>query len=435
MIIRRTSLFFIGVLAFVVVALFLGGGATMRVYLRLAYGIGLLLVFSWLWTSQILRNIWVERHARGFRYHVGQIFEERFEIRNTGYLNVIWLEVRDLSPLPEKHFSRVLSEIGRGEERFFVTRTMLHRRGAFPLGPTVLVSGDPFGLFAVRREIPATKTLLVLPYVVDLRSLPAPLGRLPGGRALHRRSTEVTPYAAGVREYFLGDPLNRIHWRSTARHDRFMVKEFEQDPYADVWLFLDAYMSAHVSQEDTVTTRGQPVWAWMQKSVPILPPSTFEYAVSAAASIGHYYLRHGRALGFACVGPNLSILPAERGERQLDKFLETLAFVQPSGRLPLLGLVQSQAVYLVRGTTLILVTAVNDQEVVLAVEELLRRDLNPILVLVDRSSFGGRGDVAVIREQIQALGVPVFTLRRDEDLRTALETQALPGNFRDRIAA
>jgi hypothetical protein len=72
---------------------------------------------------------------------------------------------------------------------------------------------------------------------------------------------------------------------------------------------------------------------------------------------------------------------------------------------------------------------------VLAVEELLRRDLNPILVLVDRSSFGGRGDVTVIREQIQALGVPVFTLRRDEDLRTALETQALPGNFRDRIAA
>lgn len=74
-----------------------------------------------------------------------------------------------------------------------------------------------------------------------------------------------------------------------------------------------------------------------------------------------------------------------------------------------------------RGTTVILVTAANDQEVVLAVEELLRRDLNPILVLVDQSSFGGRGDVAVIREKIQALGVSVFTLRRDEDLRIALE--------------
>lgn len=426
MIVRRTSLFFLGLLAVVIIALFVGGGTTARIYFRLAYGIGLLLAFSWIWTSRVLRHVEVNRHARSLRYQVGQTFEERFEIRNRGRLRIIWLEVRDLSPLPGKNFSRVLSEIGGGEERFFVTRTILRRRGAFPLGPTMLVSGDPFGLFATRREFPAARTLLVLPYMVEIASFPAPLGRLPGGRALQRRSTEVTPYAAGVREYLPGDPLNRIHWRSTARHERLMVKEFEQDPYADVWLFLDACMTAHISREDTIALRGQPFWIWMQRLEAVLPPSTFEYAVAATASVGQYYLRHERAVGLACASQSLSILPAERGERQLDKLLEMLAFVQPNGRLPLLGLVQTQASFLVRGTTVVVITAANEREVALAVEELLRRDLNPILIVVDRTSFGGQGDITPLREQVQALGVPVFTLRKDEDLRTALESH-LPG--------
>lgn len=422
MIVRRTALFFLGLLAVVLVAFLVGGGATARIYLRLAYGIGLLLVFSWIWTSRALRQVEVNRYVRGLRYQVGQTFEERFEIRNRGRLRIIWLEVRDLSPLPGKNFSRVLSEIGSGEERFFVTRTVLRRRGAFPLGPTMLISGDPFGFFAVRREYPALKTLLVLPYMTEINAFPAPLGRLPGGRALRRRSAEVTPYAAGVREYLPGDPLNRIHWRSTARHERLMVKEFEQDPYADVWLFLDAYISAHISQEDTISLRGQPFWIWMQRLETVLPPSTFEYAVAATASVARYYLRHGRAVGLACASQTLSVLPAERGERQLDKLLEVLAFVQPNGHLPILGLVQTQANFLVRGTTVVVITAANDWDVALTVEELLRRDLNPVLIVVDRASFGGHGDVAPLRERIQALGVPIFVLRKNDDLRAALES-------------
>jgi uncharacterized protein (DUF58 family) len=49
----------------------------------------------------------------------------------------------------------------------------------------------------------------------------------------------VTTNVAGVREYAPGDSFNRIHWPSTARAGRLIVKEFELDPTADIWLFLD----------------------------------------------------------------------------------------------------------------------------------------------------------------------------------------------------
>jgi uncharacterized protein (DUF58 family) len=44
---------------------------------------------------------------------------------------------------------------------------------------------------------------------------------------------------ASVRDYAPGDSFNRIHWPSTARTGQLIVKEFELDPMADIWLFLD----------------------------------------------------------------------------------------------------------------------------------------------------------------------------------------------------
>ena len=41
--------------------------------------------------------------------------------------------------------------------------------------------------------------------------------------------------------------MKRIHWPSTARRGRFMVKEFEQDPQADIWIFLDAQREVQAS--------------------------------------------------------------------------------------------------------------------------------------------------------------------------------------------
>jgi uncharacterized protein (DUF58 family) len=64
----------------------------------------------------------------------------------------------------------------------------------------------------------------------NIHSFPLPSGLLSGGEALRRRTHQITPNAAGVRDYAPGDPLNRIHWISTARRRRLMVKEFELDP-------------------------------------------------------------------------------------------------------------------------------------------------------------------------------------------------------------
>nr|WP_236839258.1 DUF58 domain-containing protein [Bellilinea caldifistulae] len=260
--------------------------------------------------------------------------------------------------------------------------------------------------------------------MVNLQKFPEPGGELPGGRALRRKSLEVTPYAAGVREYAPGDPLNRIHWKTTARKDRLMVKEFEQDPQADVWILLDAQAGTHSAMADTQRIdRANHYWIIPQKLIIPLPPNSFEYGVSCAASVADYYLKHGRSVGFACAAQTLSVLPAEKGVRQMGKLLETLAFLQPEGSLPITGLIEGQTSQIPKGSTVVIITAICSEVLELAIEILLRKDLRPVVIGLDPASFGAHPKECGVFERLKAYGIPLRIIRNGDDLQKALENE------------
>lgn len=396
-----------------------------RIYSRTAALSGAVILLSFFWTYVSLRGITLTRTARFLRQQVGQVFEERFEINNQYPVTKLWLDIRDLSTLPARAGSKVLTVVSPRQRRSYVAYTRLTHRGQFQLGPTVVSSGDPFGLFRASKTFPEERSLLVLPHMVELERVTTPPGVLPGGRALRRRTLEVTPYAAGVREYASGDALNRIHWPTTARKDRLMVKEFDQDPMADVWILLDANDGVQINMPDEAADVDPAVverhWIWRQQQRVELPNQTFEYAVSAAASIASYFMRAGRAVGLASAGQAFTALAAERSERQLGKILETLAYLQPLGELPMTGLIQAQSPHLPRGSTVIVITPSLDKMIEAGVEELLRRNLQPMVVLLDRVSFGGRRHAADMVTRLRARRVPVAVIHRGDDIRTALE--------------
>ncbi len=397
---------------------------TIQIFTRLLVFSGGLVVISWIWARFSLTQVVLRRDARVLRHQVGQIFEERFRIINNFPFTRLWVEIRDQSTLPGNFGSRVLSMIGPRQQRTYAAYTMLLRRGAFQLGPTALVSGDPFGLFHHTQVISNDQELLVLPYVVELRQFPSPTGQFPGGKAILRKATEVTPQAAGVREYFPGDALRSIHWATSARKDRLMVKEYEQDPQADVWIFLDAHQQVQAAHEDVpVVERIDQFWRlWKDESLKVqLPADTFEYGVSAAGSLASYYSKRGRSVGFLCASEVLTVIPPERGERQLNKILENLAFLKGTGSLPLIGLVESEASQLPRASTVVLISPSTDPSVALAVDSLLMRSMKPILVHVDAESFGGIPGGVEFAETVRQRAIPVQILHNGTPLQDSLE--------------
>ncbi len=399
-----------------------------RLLFNLTYLLGGTLVLSFIWAWSNAHFLALQRISATTRSQVGRMFEERFIVRNRGWLPKLWLEVRDDSTLPNHHVGRVVHSLMPRQARGWSVKTLCVQRGRFRLGPMELVTGDPFGLFTFTRAIPHTSALIVYPATFDLPTFEPPRGRLVGGEALYRRTHHITPNVAGVRDYQPGDSFNRIHWRSTARTGRLIVKEFEEDPTADVWLVVDMdATTVAVAQEYANFVKFHPsVWQ------PALPepilPSSEEYVVTAAASIGRYFINQKRPVGLIAHAQERFILQPDRGPRQMRRLLEHLAVMHAEGRTPLHHLLALEDAFFTRGTTLIVCTASPSDTWVQALTLLRRRGTRPMAVVVDAHSFDPhRLSPDDVMTALQVAGIPAYRLQRGDDFATALGHRASVG--------
>jgi uncharacterized protein (DUF58 family) len=416
---------------FVLIMLVVGGVGTAvnggTVYIRIFYLSALLILLAWLLTALSLRGIKVERQARSLRASVGDIFEEHFEINNASYLPKLWLEVANETTIPYATGSRIITLLRPKQKRIYTSRTWLTNRGGYPLGPTKIASGDPFGVFRVSKSYPPNSSLIVLPMIFPLAEFLTPPGLMPGGKAIRRKSLDVTPHASGVREYVAGDPMKRIHWPTSIRRNQLMVKEFEQDPQAEVWLFLDTHKNAHIARsgQDYEAPPVDDLLLLRRRTVK-LPPSTLEYSISIAASLAHYFIEQRRAVGLvSALGHAFKVIPAERSERQEAKILEELAFLQAESTYTLPGLVTAQLGQLPQGSSAILITPMIWPELILGVDSLQRRNLRPVVVLLMSQSFGSRANNNDLAQSLEERKVPVCRVYCEADLSETLSSFAV----------
>jgi uncharacterized protein (DUF58 family) len=206
-----------------------------------------------------------------------------------------------------------------------------------------------------------------------------------------------------------------------------MVKEFEQDPQAEVWLFLDTHKNAHVARSNE-TYDAPPIddLLLLRRRKVKLPPSTLEYSISITASLAHYFIAQRRAVGLvSALGHSFKVIPAERSERQEGKILEELAFLQAESTYSLPGLVTAQMGQLPQGSSAILVTPMIWSDLLLGVDSLLRRNLRPVVVLLMSQSFGSRANNEDLAQSLNERKVPVCRVYCEADLSETLSSFAV----------
>ena len=422
---RRT-----GVIILAVISLF-GGLATGRdLFFNITYLLAILLILSFAWAWNNINWLHLSRVTRSRRTQVGRPLEERFQVRNTSIVPKLWLEVRDYSTLPGHFTSRVVNALGAKRRFSWRTTTICLLRGRYRLGPLQLSTSDPFGLFPMKKAFEATSNVVVYPLTVDIHSFTLPLGVLPGGDALRRRTHYVTTNAASVREYAPGDSFGRIHWPSSARRDRLIVKEFELDPLSDIWIVIDMDQSDHVAGNVKKETSSSASWLdnpferILTHEDYILPESTEEYAVTVAASLAQYFLRVDRAVGMVAYGQTRETLQPDRGERQLNRILETLAVIRAKGTVPIEDVLEAESPHFPRGGTLIVVTPTARDALVRGVQLLGRRGLRVVTILVDPASFGGLQSAARLVGLMQGSNQLSYMVQSGDNLTAVLSRPA-----------
>lgn len=409
-------------------------GTGIRLFFHLSYLLAGLVALAIAWAWLNLQGLEVERETLTHRANVGEYARERISIRNRWLFPKLWVELRDESELP-MHGQGFVTYLGRRQRGRWLARTLCTIRGRFTLGPATLISGDPFGIVRMRRRVPATSEIIVYPQMVDLPAFRLPSAELPGGQATRARTFHVTPNVATIRDYVPGDSFNRIHWRSTARTGRLMVKEFELDPSADVYIVLD--MQERMVVRDTreiqrhaeqVDERALAPW-WMrspstaQRPTPLLP-STEEYAVMAAASVARALLAQNRVVGMVAWGQHREVIPAEREARQIFKILEALAILRAHSPQSLAEVLLAESQRFGRNCTLVIITSSLDERWVGALQQLLYRGIRATVLFVDPQSFGGWRDPEPILLRLAELRVPTYRLKQGQPLGDALQEQA-----------
>src|SRR5439155_4077483 len=81
------------------------------------YALSLLFLVAWAWPRLAIRGVTLQRRGDPGTPTVGEVYEEEFEVRRKGWIPGPWVEVRDLSLIPDYEPGRVIPlccEIVRG---------------------------------------------------------------------------------------------------------------------------------------------------------------------------------------------------------------------------------------------------------------------------------------------------------------------------------
>jgi uncharacterized protein (DUF58 family) len=199
----------------------------------------------------------------------------------------------------------VLDNIERNGTRALSYTLRSDLRGKFEVGPLQLRVADSFGLVEISRSFSGRTDLVVTPKVFPLARTMISRAWAAEGDGRSRLTATAGEDDVIPRAYRDGDDFRRVHWRSTARYGELMVRREEQRWRNRATVLLDTRGAGHVGTG---------------------PSSSFELAVSAAASVGVHLAQEGLSGQLITdEGTNLSSGPSFE-----DMLLDSLAVIKPS---------------------------------------------------------------------------------------------------------
>jgi uncharacterized protein (DUF58 family) len=281
-------------------------------------------------------------------------------------------------------------------------------RGRYTLEAAELILDDPFGLAEARLRLDRRDTVLVYPRVYELDGFFTDAGAVGGdeGRALLHRTAGYDLHS--IRDFQQGESLRRVHWRSTAKRRKLMVKELTETPRDEAAVLLDGDRAGRVGPHGS---------------------TSFDAQVRAAASLLHRMVVLGQRCSLVIHGASRSRLRLQAGGGEWITAMAALAAVDADAERPLESMLRDGGGEALDAARVFVVTS--SLTPVLADRMLTlrsaRREL--ALVWVDAPTFTGAhpapGQAEAASLRLAARGVPVARLRAGDDVAAVLSAAAV----------
>lgn len=298
------------------------------------------------------------------------ILEIETVISNNSFLPILNLVLEDhltCAILEEREKRFLLRYSGPRSTLSLKYRCQCPRRGRYEIGPFSIYLFDPWSLFFFKKTLFLYSELYVYPRTFNIPKFP-PLvkGTVPwfGIETSHIGADEHEFY--GTREYKAGDPIKRIHWLSTARKNKLIVKQFQRQVFfrASIIFNLDKDKNFGEGKE-----------------------SVAEYIIKIAASVAKYFIERNVSLELIAHIGEIAHIPFNKGAEHLEDIFRFLAIAQAESRISLDELFQEYAPYIPNDSSLIVIMLDQDWEFLPAMLSLKARNIFLIPLILVASSF------------------------------------------------
>lgn len=173
-------------------------------------------------------------------------------VENKKILPVTFLQITEKFPVSMKY--KFSADEFSKEDGMYHTSTMLlmpyqrikrdytvkfKERGRYLLRSVTLTAGDLLGLNTISRQLECDESIVVYPKALDISNEVTKIGDFLGDISVKRWIVDDPLVTAGIREYTGFEPEKAIHWPSSLRNGRLMVRNFDHTSDNSVFIILN----------------------------------------------------------------------------------------------------------------------------------------------------------------------------------------------------
>lgn len=350
----------------------------------------------------------------------GEAIQVSVKITNRHGFPIPWIFLEDLFPsdCARTGENMRLAVLMPGKSTSLDYSLTFPRRGYHRIGPLLMESGDVFGLQKRFRTGKQQDYLSVLPTVAYIETFNVASRRPQGAVRISNRIYEDPTRITGTREYIPGDPLNRIHWKASARTGELFTKTIEPSSVVGGTLILDLH-------EDNYG--------------PIRTETRMELAITTTASIAYLLQMSGEQVGLltnardaaeiarydvevqetlskrearqSVVGEEESVrlsplqVPTLRTPIQAQRIIENLARVIPTNGLSIAQTILIHSLHLPRNAALLPVVPYVTEDLALVLASMKITGFNVTVFLIDNNSDYENASVLLARHDINLMHI------------------------------
>jgi uncharacterized protein (DUF58 family) len=301
---------------------------------------GPFVINGWI-TYSMLKRTAVERVAPA-RVMAGESMTVELVLANRKRLMSCWLmSIRDTIENGEERLepSLLFARVPAGERRSGHYQARLNRRGRYQLGPARLTARFPLGIVERGLLFPVPGEILVYPRLGRLSSRWMREHFLASDLVERRelRQGAFDDEFHRIREFRWGDNPRAIHWRTSARHNALMVREYHQSRDLNLMVLADLWLPA---RPDTQARE------------------RLELALCVIATMCISHMKESRdsTLHVAIAGKQLARWNGESRMSNADPLMDLFAVAEGSQSPDLATLFQQSVSKRLRGTRIVMLT-------------------------------------------------------------------------------